>query len=79
MATSTHDQHDYQGKGVGTAGSEDLPIPDYADLTVDQVTAKLDGLSNDQIEQIKAYEQSHLARETLLAELDRWSRRTAQR
>ena len=56
---------------AGTSPDQKLPIPDYDQLTVDQVMAKLDGLSRDQLRAIKSYEEGHKRRKTLLEQLDR--------
>lgn len=48
-----------------------LPIDAYDHLTVDEVAKKLDSLSRKEIEKVKAYEQKHRRRKTLLEKLER--------
>ncbi len=55
----------------GESPDRDLPIDDYQHLTVDEVTGKLDGLDDSELEEIKAYEREHKNRKTLLEALDR--------
>ncbi len=55
----------------GESPDRDLPISDYQHLTVDEVTGKLDGLGEDNLKDIKAYEEEHKNRKTLLEALDR--------
>lgn len=55
----------------GQSPDRNLPIENYDHLTVDEVTAKLDDLSRDEVKKIKAYEQKHKDRKTLLEQLDR--------
>lgn len=47
------------------------PIPDYDELTVEEVIDKLEDLSTEEIEKVRAYEKRHKDRETLLARIDR--------
>lgn len=55
----------------GRSPDRDLPIKGYDQLTVDQVTAKLNGLSTKEIKELKAYEKKHRDRKTLVEEIDR--------
>jgi hypothetical protein len=48
-----------------------LPIADYDDLSVVQVSRKLPDLSEDELRQVEDYERSHRKRKTLLAKLER--------
>ena len=50
---------------------EDLPIKRYDHLTVDEITAKLDGLSRSELKKIKTYEQQHNNRKTLVELVER--------
>ena len=56
---------------AGTSPDQKLPIADYDHLTVDQAVAKLKGLSKERLRAIKAYEEEHKRRKTLLEQLDR--------
>lgn len=49
----------------------DLPVDRYQHLTVDEVTKKLDGLSESELKEVKEYEKKHKNRKTLLEQLDR--------
>ena len=56
---------------AGTSPDRDLPIARYDQMTVDQVVAKLDGLSEAEARRVRAYEKGHQNRATLLEQLDR--------
>ena len=47
------------------------PIANYDDLTANEVSDKLDDLSDEEIEKVRVYEKRHKNRETLLAQIDR--------
>ena len=47
------------------------PIEDYDELTVDAVRGRLEGLNSEELEAVRAYEEEHKNRKTLLGELDR--------
>jgi hypothetical protein len=49
---------------------DSLPFPDYDDLTVDQVTAKLAELDAESLATMRNYEAAHKQRVTVLRELD---------
>lgn len=51
--------------------ASDLPISNYDDLTVDEVTDRLEDLSEDELKKVKTYEQSHKDRKTVKQALDR--------
>ncbi|HET6949498.1 MAG TPA: hypothetical protein VFI47_03925 [Acidimicrobiales bacterium] len=60
-----------QGNGVAppervgpTVG--DLAIPDYDSLSASQVVTRLEGLSGDELEAVRAYEAAHRGRKTIL-------------
>lgn len=46
-------------------------IENYDDLTVDEVSKKLDGLSTEDLERVQEYEKQNKNRETLLEQIDR--------
>jgi signal transduction histidine kinase len=48
-----------------------FPIEGYDELTVDEVTARLDGLSNEDLRVVRDYEERNKNRETVLEQLDR--------
>jgi hypothetical protein len=49
---------------------ERLPIDNYDELTVDEVTDRLDNLNQDELEQIRDYEAQHKERKTVLEAVD---------
>jgi hypothetical protein len=48
---------------------EELPIPDYDELSASQVIERLEGLDADSLEAIRAYEASHRGRNTILGKI----------
>ena len=48
---------------------DDLPIPDYDELSASQVVERLDGLEHDSLELIRRYEAAHRARNTILGKI----------
>ncbi len=56
--------------GVTSGGNGSLPLEDYDELSVSQVSGRLEDLSKYEIRVIHAYEQRHKNRETLLRQLD---------
>jgi hypothetical protein len=48
-----------------------LPIENYDELSVREVSKRLEGLTEQEIRIIRSYEQRHKNRETLLEQLDR--------
>ena len=48
-----------------------LETSDYEDLTVDDIVKKLDGLTVQQLEQVREYEKQNKNRETLIGQIDR--------
>ena len=48
-----------------------LETSDYEDLTVDEVSNRLDGLTVRQLEQVREYEKQNKNRETLIGQIDR--------
>ncbi|HJU70246.1 MAG TPA: hypothetical protein VJ603_00210 [Paucimonas sp.] len=65
--TRAERQKDKQGKSPDRG----LPLEDYQTLTIGQIEARLDGLSNAEIRKIRTYEARHKNRKTLLQKLDR--------
>jgi hypothetical protein len=55
----------------GQHGSAGLPIENYDDLTVDEITQRLRGLHVDQIKRVRRYEEQHKGRKTVLEATDR--------
>jgi hypothetical protein len=51
-----------------------LQTADYEELTVDEISRKLDGLSVQQLEQVREYEKQNKNRETLIERIDRKTR-----
>jgi hypothetical protein len=48
---------------------DDLPIPDYDELSASQVVERLVGLDHDSLELIRRYESAHRARNTILGKI----------
>ena len=48
-----------------------LKTADYEELTVDEISERLDGLSVQQLEQVREYEKQNKNRETLIEQIDR--------
>ena len=61
------------GTGVERRESSDhrLPLEGYDELTVDEVTNRLEGLNPEELQAVRAYEGDHKHRKTLLEELER--------
>ncbi len=53
-----------------TSGVGDLSIPGYDTLSASQVVPRLEGLSGDELEAIRSYEEGHRARKTVLTRID---------
>ena len=56
---------------AGTSPDENLPVERYDHLTVDEISGKLDDLSDDKIKRIEKYEKQHRNRKTLLENIER--------
>ncbi len=56
------------GNGESPAGPavDDLAIPDYDSLSASQVVTRLEGLSPEELEAVRAYEAAHRGRKTIL-------------
>jgi hypothetical protein len=48
-----------------------FPIEGYDELTVEEISARLDGLSSEDLREVRDYEERTKNRETLLEQLDR--------
>ncbi len=55
----------------GKSPDRKLPIENYEHMTISQISARLNSLSNQQIHKIKNYEAKHKNRRTLIEKLDR--------
>lgn len=55
----------------GRSPDRGLPIADYQQLTIPQITERLDGLTAAQLRKIRDYEASHRQRKGMLAVLER--------
>lgn len=58
-------------ESITSGGNDSLPLEGYDELSVSQVSGSLEGLSEHEVRVIRAYEQRHKNRETLLRRLDR--------
>ena len=54
----------------GAAASSSLAIPGYDTLSASQVVPRLEGLSADELEAVRAYEEATRARKTVLTRID---------
>jgi hypothetical protein len=54
-----------------TAVYSALGTTDYDALTVEEVSKRIEGLSNDQLEQVREFEKHNKNRETLIEQIDR--------
>ncbi len=54
-----------------TAVFSALGTTDYEGLTVEEVSKRIDGLSNDQLKKVRQYEKKNKNRETLIEQIDR--------
>lgn len=57
--------------GARDGSGDDLPLEDYDNLSVSEVSRKLDGLSPDEVRRLRAHEKRNKNRDTLIDELDR--------
>lgn len=60
-----------ENRGEQMGQTPDLPIQNYNDLTVEEIQDRLNVLNADQIRKLKAYEQKHKHRKTLMEAYDR--------
>jgi|SRR5215210_1259931 len=56
--------------GIASANGG-FPIAGYDDMNVDEISGKLDGLSEEQLKRVREYEKGHKNRETLIEQIDR--------
>ncbi|MFP3907988.1 MAG: hypothetical protein ACLFRV_05435 [Acidimicrobiales bacterium] len=50
-------------------GTDELPIPDYDNLSASQVVPRLDDLAEEELDRVQAYEQAHRSRMTILSRI----------
>lgn len=65
----TATQEEEQAPVATQEEEQGLPIEDYDELNVNQVSEKLDGLSSEELEQVRAYEEDTKNRETVLRDI----------
>jgi len=65
-----------QGGARRVSSDQGQPIEDYDELTVDEVTHRLEGLTPEERQAVRSYETRHKNRKTLLAALDRRLKQT---
>ena len=58
-----------EAKQARDQAQQNLPLNDYDDLSVEEVKTKAQGLSEDEVEEILAYEKQHQNRKTLVESL----------
>ncbi len=61
----------HEADARGESPDRDLPVEDYDRLTIEEITGELDRLSPAELKRLKAYEQKHKERKTLVEEFDR--------
>jgi hypothetical protein len=57
-------------RSAAETAAEQPPIEDYDELTVEEVTSRLEGLSEAELRRVRNYEQRNNNRKTLIAEID---------
>jgi len=63
--------------GAAVGGAEQaaeavaFPIPDYDEMNVDEISKRLDGLSMEELQLVRDYEERNKRRESLLEQMDR--------
>jgi hypothetical protein len=60
---------DTNGAPADVPAVEDLPIPDYDELSASQVVERLDGLDHTSLDRIRRYESAHRSRNTILGKI----------
>ncbi|HUF84280.1 MAG TPA: hypothetical protein VMQ81_06770, partial [Acidimicrobiia bacterium] len=71
--TATDDRPAPEAPGDTTAQraeAQALPIPDYDELSASQVVERLDGLPTGDLAAVRAYEEAHRGRRTILFKID---------
>lgn len=58
-------------RGSNGNGEQDLPVPDYDRLDVDEVVRRLEGLTAREVEKLEEYEKHHKNRPVLVERMDR--------
>ena len=58
-------------RSVAEAAAGQPPIAGYDEMNVDEITERLDGLSEAELRRVRNYEQGNKNRETLIAQIDR--------
>jgi hypothetical protein len=71
-----NDHTSWSASSAASAGTGDLAIADYDNLSASQIVDRLDGLGRDDLETIRAYETAHRARNTILGKLEQLTRGT---
>lgn len=69
VGSVTHDRGDGVRQPTGGSPVGALPIPGYDTLSASQVVQRLEGLSPDELEAVRAYEQAGRARKTVLTRI----------
>jgi Protein of unknown function (DUF2795) len=60
-----------EGGERGESSGQQVPIDRYDELTVDEVTSRLEGLDPEELQAVRSYEGEHKNRKTLLKAVDR--------
>jgi hypothetical protein len=70
-ATRNVEQQGNRAATRSASNGSEFPVENYDELTVDEVTERLDGLSAEEMKRVRTYEKRHKSRETLIEQLDR--------
>jgi hypothetical protein len=60
----------FQKQGMRLVETATFPISGYDDKNVDEISARLDGLSAEQIRHLRSYEKAHKNRQSLIGRFD---------
>jgi hypothetical protein len=60
-----------EGFRIAQRATAEMPIEDYDELNVGEITGQLDNLSTDELRRVREYEKRNKNRETLIEQLDR--------
>lgn len=60
----------FQRQGMSLVETATFPIANYDEKNVEEISARLDGLSDEQIRHLRSYEQAHKNRQSLIERFD---------
>lgn len=68
---NTAEQTEQAARQAASQASGGFPIANYDDLSVNEATQRLDGLTNEQLQKVRNYEKQNKNRNSLVEEIDR--------